>query len=132
MILGILAAIALPRLLGTSQQATDNAAKQSLGVIRTAIDHFSAAHNGVLPGADGQEATFKADLADYLRGNDFPLCQVGSAKNGNVRMAGGNGPVSASVNASGGQGWVYEYETGDFGINSTDLSNDKKTPYDEF
>ena len=38
MILGILAAIAVPRLLGASHQATDNGARQSLCVVRNAIE----------------------------------------------------------------------------------------------
>src|SRR5215831_12061023 len=85
MILGILAAIAAPRLLGASHQAEDNGARQSLCIIRNAIDHFSSDHPGKLPGSDGQESTFKSDLANYLRGQDFPTCTV-AAKNNAVRM----------------------------------------------
>ena len=33
---------------------------------------------GALPGADGNQATFKADIDPYLRGNaNFPTCPVG-------------------------------------------------------
>ena len=56
MILGILAAIAAPRLFGASNQATDNGVRQSLGVVRNAIDQYTTEHAGVLPGADGEEA----------------------------------------------------------------------------
>jgi len=48
MILGILAAIAAPRLLGASHQATDNGARQSLGVVRNAIDQYTT-DKGKLP-----------------------------------------------------------------------------------
>src|SRR5687767_10337406 len=81
MILGILAAIALPRVLGASQSATDNGVKQSLSVVRTAIDRYTAEQSGALPGADGLETTFLSDMADYLRGTEFPVCPVGAATN---------------------------------------------------
>src|SRR3954471_14930984 len=76
MILGILAAIAAPRFFGASQQAVDNGIRQSLSVVRNAIDNYSAEHPGVLPGADGQELTFETDIAPYLRGHVFPTSPV--------------------------------------------------------
>jgi prepilin-type N-terminal cleavage/methylation domain-containing protein len=133
MILGILASIAVPRMLNTSQQATENTARQSLSVIRTAIDQFSAEHNGKMPGADGQEATFKNDLADYLRGTDFPKCPVGEAKNDAVRMLAGGGSPAASIGATATtHSWVYQYESGDLHINSTANATDGVTTYDQF
>lgn len=133
MILGILAAIALPRLLGCSQTATDNGVRQSLSTIRTAIDSFSAEHDGALPGADGQESTFKADMTDYLRGATFPICPVGEAKNEAVRMAPGTGSITAGISSTAAtHSWVYQFATGDFYVNSTSLSGDGVTSYDEF
>src|SRR6478672_5438434 len=76
MILGILAAIAAPRLFGASNQAVDNGVRHSLSVVRNAIDNYSAEHPGALPGANGGEDTFKSDLSSYLRGQDFPTCPV--------------------------------------------------------
>jgi prepilin-type N-terminal cleavage/methylation domain-containing protein len=133
MILGILATIAVPRLLNTSHQATENTARKSLGVIRTAIDQYSAEHNGKWPGADGQEATFKSDLVDYLRGNEFPTCPVGEAKNNAVRMVAGNGSIASSIGATAAtQSWAYQYQTGDLYINSTANAVDGVTTYDQF
>jgi general secretion pathway protein G len=133
MIIGILAAIAAPRLLGTAGRANDGAARQSLGVIRNAIDTFTAQHAGVLPGADGQETTFKSDLVAYLRGADFPKCSVGAAKNSAVRMMAGTASVAASISGTDTtQSWVYHYETGDFNVNSVDTSSDAATTYDQF
>src|SRR6185295_19229816 len=88
MILGILAALAAPRLFGASNQAVDNGVRQSLSVVRNAIDQYSAEHPGVMPGADGNESTFRAEIAPYLRGQDFPICPV-AAKNNVVRMMAG-------------------------------------------
>jgi general secretion pathway protein G len=132
MILGILAAIAAPRLLGTSQQATDNGARQSLSVVRNAIDQYSSEHGGALPGADGQELTFKTDIAAYLRGQDFPLCPV-AAKNNAVRMMSGSGPIASSIGGTATtHSWVYQFQTGDFYINSSATTNDGSTTYDQY
>jgi type II secretory pathway pseudopilin PulG len=133
MIIGILATIAAPRLFGTAGRAADGAALQSLGVIRNAIDTFAAQHGGAFPGADGQEATFKSDLASGLRGADFPKCPVGAAKNNAVRMMAGTGSVAASIGGTDAtQSWVYHFETGDFNVNSAATSSDGATTYDQF
>jgi prepilin-type N-terminal cleavage/methylation domain-containing protein len=133
MILGILASIAVPKVLGTSKTATDNGVKQTLGVIRTAIDSYSAEHDGPLPGADGNESTFKTEMAAYLRGKEFPVCPVGAAKNNAIRMMAGNGTVAGSIGGTAAtHSWVYKYETGDFHVNSTEMSGDTVTTYDQF
>jgi prepilin-type N-terminal cleavage/methylation domain-containing protein len=132
MILGILAAIAAPRLLGASHQATDNGARQSLGVVRNAIDQYTTEHAGVLPGADGQELTFKTDIKNYLRGQDFPTCPV-AAKNNAVRMMSGSGSIVSSISGTETtHSWVYQFGTGDFHINSNAPTNDGSTTYDQY
>src|SRR5215212_1764230 len=61
MILGILAAVAAPKLLGTSATAADNGLKETLGVVRDAIERYAAENAGKLPGATaGTEAALKA------------------------------------------------------------------------
>ena len=133
MILGIIATIAAPKLLGTSQQATDNTLRHTLSVIRTAIDTYSAENAGELPGADAQEATLKSDLVKYLRGKDFPTCPVGAAKNNQIRMLAGTDPVGSSIGGTDStHSWVYKYETGDFHVNSGEVSSDDVTTYDQF
>jgi general secretion pathway protein G len=132
MILGIIAAIAAPRLLSTSDTAVDNGLKQTLGVIRDAISTF-AAERGELPGADGNQATFKSDLDRFLRGADFPTCSVGEAANNSVRMQAGTGSVASGIGATAStHSWVYKYQTGDFHVNSTEMSADGATSYDNF
>ena len=49
MILGILAAVAAPKLLNTSATAIDNGLKQTLAVVRDAIELFVAENGGTLP-----------------------------------------------------------------------------------
>jgi general secretion pathway protein G len=132
MILGIIGAIAAPKLLGTSQNALDNGLRQTLSVIRTAIDSYAAERNA-LPGADGQEQTLKDDLAKYLRGKAFPVCPVGAAKNNAIRMMAGSGSIVPGIAGTAAtHSWVYKYEFGDFHVNSTDVANDDVTTYDEF
>src|SRR6478736_8534375 len=92
MILGILAAVAAPKLLGTSSAATDNGAKQTLAVVRDAIERFAAEHGGALPGADGAQATLKTDLTNYLRGG-FPKCAA-YGDNANVKMTSGTSNIT--------------------------------------
>ena len=83
MILGILAAVAAPKLLNTSGTATDNGVRQTLAVVRDAIERFTAEQGGVKPGAAATtEAGFLADIGPYLRGS-FPTCPVGQ-KNSQV------------------------------------------------
>ncbi len=132
MILGIIASIAAPRLLSTTDSARDNSLKQTLTVIRDAIDSYSAAKS-TLPGADGNQVTFKSDIAPYLRGAAFPTCPVGAADNDAIRMQAGTGTIGANIGGTATtHGWAYKYETGDFHVNSTDVSCDNVTTYDQF
>jgi general secretion pathway protein G len=132
MILGILAAIAAPRLLGTSKQAADNGLKQSLTIVRDAIDRYVAEHAGARPGADGDQNTFKSDIAAYLRGVNFPTCPV-AAKNNAVRMMAGTGSIVPTIGGTAStHSWVYQFEAGEFFVNSNATASDGVTTYDQF
>lgn len=130
MILGILAAIAAPNFLGTSQRAADQTNVQTLTVIRNAIDMYLA-EKGVLPGANGtDEATFKTDLEAYLKGEEFPSCSVGGNASPKVVVVNAGTPLSGD--GSGG-GWKYDSKSGEFIINSNQKSKiDPDRTYDQF
>lgn len=129
MILGILAAVAAPKFFDTSATATDNGLKQSLGVVRNAIEMFAADHGGSLPGADGSPLTFKTDLAPYLR-SDFPRCPVGPVQDRRVRMLNGSSPITGVTNP--GRPWRYNYETGQFIVNwDQPTKSDPSINYDQ-
>jgi general secretion pathway protein G len=133
MIIGIIATIAAPKLLGTSQEATDNGLRQTLSVIRGAIDSYTASNEGDLPGADGQESTFISQVKPFLRGREFPICTVGPAENNAIRMMAGTDPIGPSIGGTDAtHSWVYKYETGDFHVNCGELSSDGATTYDRF
>jgi general secretion pathway protein G len=115
MILGILAAVAAPKVMGTSAKAKDNSVKQTLAVVRDAIERYAAEHGGELPGSsDDTQATFKLNLKDYLRGA-FPKCPVGTEDD--VVLIEDSGAPSAT--GTGGS-WMFSTDTGEFIVNSTD------------
>jgi general secretion pathway protein G len=128
MILGILAAVAAPKLLQTSGTATDNGLKQSLGVVRNAIELYAAENGGSLPRSD-TAANFKADLAPYLR--KFPQVPVGplAGNTGADDVEFGTGTSGA---ASPTKGWYFNTSTGDFFVNYNGTANDGSTTYDSF
>jgi general secretion pathway protein G len=132
MILGILAGIAAPKLLGTSQTATDNAVRQSLSVIRDAIDRFTADHNGQLPGADNTEGTFLAEIGPYLRGGVIPFITVTSAGNNKDVFILQPSDEPGNNAGVGTHAWAYDPVTGEFYVNSPELCSDGVTTYDQF
>lgn len=128
MILGILAAVAAPRLLDTSGGATDNGIRQTLAVVRDAIEMYSADNAGALPGADGTEATFKSDLDPYLRGSTFPKCPVG-AKNDSIKITTTNTAITGAATPI--EAWHYNNQTGEFIVNFTGATNTAGVNYDQ-
>jgi general secretion pathway protein G len=116
LILGILAGVAAPKLFNTSQTATDNGVKQTLAVVRDAIELYNA-KMGTLPTCTSPGTDFKALLVPtYLR--KFPVCPVGTLQNDSVK-----GVTGGTTTADGlTHGWVYNSTTGEFIINSSALS----------
>jgi general secretion pathway protein G len=128
MILGILAAVAAPKLLNTSSTAADNGLKQTLGVVRDAIERYAAEHGGTLPGADGSAATLKSDLIPYLRGA-FPKCPVAGG-NADIKVTTAAGAIAGEATPT--QSWHYSSADGQFICNSTGASkSDPSVTYDE-
>jgi general secretion pathway protein G len=129
-ILGILAAVAAPKLLSTSKNATDSGLKQTLGVVRNAIEMYAADNSGAFPGADGTQTTFTTNLAPYLRtGAPFPSSLVG-AKNNSIRIQTSGQALTADSNPA--TGWAYDNVSGQFIANSSSISSDGVTPYSSF
>lgn len=137
LILGILAAVAAPRLLNTSGKAIDNGLKVTLGTVRDAIELYAADH-GALPGQpvdDGNGGTTPADFAlalePYIRG-PFPSCPVGGA----VTPAGitiVTGDADLTGDAAPTNGWKFNSDTGEFIANFNGVSQvDSLVTYDQF
>jgi len=129
MILGILAAVAAPKLLGTSSTAADNGLKQTLGVVRDAIERYAAEHAGALPGDAGTEADLKADLVPYLRGG-FPKCPV-AGETDTVKITPAAGAIVGEATATPSKSWHYNSGDGQFICNSaTATKSDSSITYD--
>jgi general secretion pathway protein G len=109
LIMGILAAVAAPKMFDTFSAARENATKQSLAVLRDAIELYKA-QNSEYP----KRATIATDLASYLKG-PFPAPEVGTNKTKTVAAASAS-PISAAV-TTGTDGWVYNETTGELRIN---------------
>lgn len=105
MILGILAGVAAPKFINTSQEASENSAKQTLSVVRNAIEMYIAQNNGTKPTVAG----IAGELAPYIRGS-FPACPVGANA--------GSAAVGAGLTIGGTEGWRYDTTTNAFIINS--------------
>jgi prepilin-type N-terminal cleavage/methylation domain-containing protein len=131
LILGILAAVAVTKVLNTSGDATDNGLRRTLFVVRDAIELFRAENGGALPGgSDGDPKTFKSDLATYIRGR-FPKAPIGPAKGDDrVRMMNAGVPLSGMANPA--RAWKYDYTTGEFIFNYNAISSDGVTSYEDF
>jgi general secretion pathway protein G len=130
MILGILAAVAAPKLLNTSSTATDNGLKQTLGVIRDAIERYAAEKGGALPGDLGTEADLKADLVPYLRGA-FPKCPV-AGNNDKVKITTTAGVIDGDVSATPAESWHYSSKDGQFICNTaTPTKSEPTLNYDQ-
>jgi general secretion pathway protein G len=108
LILGILAAVAAPKLFDTANEARINGTKQSLIVLRDAIE-LHKAQNGSYPPA----ATLATALRPFLKG-PFPAVQMGANKNANV-AASTQDPLATPE--AGGAGWAYNQTTGEIVVN---------------
>jgi prepilin-type N-terminal cleavage/methylation domain-containing protein len=126
MILGILAAVAAPKLLGTSSAAADNGLKQTLAVVRDAIERYAAENAGQLPGDVGDEDDLKNDLKEFLRGT-FPICPVGT-KNATIKISSGATTDIAATAPTGTESWHYNKDNGQFICNCPDLTKSEDDP----
>jgi type II secretory pathway pseudopilin PulG len=115
LILGMIAAVASSRIFDTANDARKNSARQSLGVIRNAIDLYYQ-KNGEYPGQRGNDKEFKAEVRTMIR-TPFPTCPIGNT-NDKVHLDPHDHPLSAG----GPKGWKYSRGTGEFIINHREYS----------
>lgn len=113
LVMGIVAAVAAPKMFDTAKDARENSTKQSLVVVRNAIQLYKS-KTGSYPG-EGGEADLKADLALYIQGQ-FPINQISDAANdGSVAVD----TAGTALAVSGTQDWKYDSTSGEFIINTT-------------
>ncbi len=121
-IIGTIAAIAIPRLSRGAAGASNAALQGSLAVLRKAIDLYATEHGGTLPTKDGVEnqlLLYSDALGNTQATRDttfmygpylanLPALPVGERK-GNTHIANKNGD---------GVGWIYKQNTGTIRANT--------------
>lgn len=128
LILGILAGVAAPKLLSTSGDATDNGLKQTLSIVRDAIELYASENGGALPPCTATGTDFRNALTSYIRGT-FPKCPVGPAKNFNVAPTTGVGATGVAAPADG---WKFNTSDGTFICNyNAATTSDATVTYDK-
>src|SRR6185503_262542 len=90
LILGILAAIAAPKIINNSDKAGDSSIASTLAAIRDAVELYKAEHNGKLPtaaaGTIPSVAELTAALDPYLRGTVFPYAKMGGLNSNDINI----------------------------------------------
>lgn len=119
MILGILAAVAAPKLLKTSDAANENGLKQSLAVVRDAIERYNA-EKGKLPGDLDTEQDLKDDLLPYLR--SFPKCPVGN-QDDTVKITTADADIVGEALTGTSKSWHYCSANGQFICNVAEATS---------
>ena len=107
LVLGIIAAVAAPKLFDVTTDARENGTRQSLTTIRNAIELYRAT-SGVYPPA----STLATSLRASLQGGTFPSPQVGSNVDDNTVRS-----FTGVFSHSGTNGWAYNEATGEFYLN---------------
>ena len=157
-ILGIIAAIAIPRISSGTKNAGESALRADLATVRNSIDWYYGEHNTVFPGvkaaggsfgvAASQEA-FMNQLLHYTKSDgtvsesldaafpygpyvrsSFPSLPVGSNAGKNSIKIVDQAGLLAGTDADDTSGWIYNPTTGQFIANLPDaeVGNDA-TPY---
>ena len=155
-IIGVLAAIAIPRVGRGAKGAGESALSNDLSVLRNVVELYAGEHNGDYPGVkgDGTNAANTAgavvsqltkysdvnggvaDARDathlygpYLR-KGLPPAPVGAnAGDDTVAIDAMNSPPAVTA---GTEGWVYNPNTGDIIVNSSDKNNAGTLTFDQY
>jgi prepilin-type N-terminal cleavage/methylation domain-containing protein len=125
-IIGVLAAIVVPRVGYSTRTGGDTALTAHLAIFRTALDNYASDHNGAFPtaanfvnamtqysdaaGNISATRTATAIYGPYL--SAIPALPIGRKKGGDL--------VSGSYQNSGKYGWIYSEATGTILPNTSD------------
>jgi general secretion pathway protein G len=113
LILGIIAAVAAPRMFDTATTAEENTTRQQLAVLRNAIEMYRA-RSGIYPPAN----QLPEAMASMLNG-PFPAPSIGSVRGDAVVYYDADTdtttPVATDDSAAGG--WAYKPANGSLKLN---------------
>lgn len=113
LIMGIIAAVAAPRMFDTTAEARSNSAQSSLGVLRDGIELYKGRYEEY-PGATATGTALADDMAELLNG-PFPVLDLtGAPGDGTVKYESDGGGVGAP---DGTTDWLYDTADGTLVIN---------------
>ncbi|MEM9586418.1 MAG: prepilin-type N-terminal cleavage/methylation domain-containing protein [Planctomycetota bacterium] len=113
LILGIIAAVAAPRMFDTAARAEESTTRQQLGVLRNAIEMYRASYNSYPLSGE-----LKARMEEMLNG-PFPAPTIGTNK-GQASVyndADTNEATPAAAAVAQPHGWVYKPINGSLKLN---------------
>lgn len=110
LVIGIIAAVAAPKLFNVTSDARTNGTRQSLTTIRNAIELYRA-NTGIYPVGSGLQSAIQGSL----QGDIFPAPQIGAQANNNTVRTFSN----AAFAPGGAFGWAYNEGTGQFYLNDS-------------
>lgn len=113
LILGIIAAVAAPRMFDTAATAEENTTRQQLGVMRNAIEMYRA-RSGIYPTTNNLPEA----MASMLNG-PFPAPTIGSVRDNTTVYYDSDTDSAISVvpNPSADAGWAYKPANGSLKLN---------------
>lgn len=156
-ILGILASIAVPQIMGSQQEAQDTALKSTLSTVRNAVEYYAAQHGSKFPGAKadglgnnaGTEAAVKSQLIYYSKADG--TCSKTKATGYQYgpylrkefpKVPCGNGVGKDTIKVTADKGalvatdkdgvWMFSYETGEAICNDTSTDTGGTKKYSEY
>lgn len=130
MVLGILAAVAVPKYLSTYAEATDNGLRHTLSVVRDAIELYASENGGNLPPSSSAE-DFRASLEPYLC-SGFPKCPVGPCAGHSIKEININFGTDDSYSPPPSRAWYFNTTTGHFFVNYDGATaSDPSITYDQ-
>jgi general secretion pathway protein G len=127
-IIGIIAAIAIPRMSRGAAGASDSALCGNLAVLRNAIDLYAAEHNGTYPvlATLGDQLTKYSDAAGATADTKDPNHPYGPYVRAIPPLPVGadKGKTSFVASYTAGNGWVYDAVNGKISANCADTEVD--------
>lgn len=105
-IIGILAAVAIPRFVDLSTNAKNAATQGALGALRSAISIYYASYAAQHNGSTAWPAS--TDLSGIMSDDNVPK----NAVLGNSNVATTAGDYATSATATSGSGWTYNPSSG--------------------
>jgi len=144
LLIGTVAAIAVPRISTAAREAADLSLRDDLAMLRDAIDMYAAEHNGQFPAQDNDPETFIRQLTEPtdVHGNighseeypfgpylpkGVPVLSVGPNRGAVEIMIAPTGPTVDETMSE--IGWVYNSRTGLIVANTDDV-DEVGTGYD--